>query len=120
MALLALKIIRRDANSPAILRQPQRCPNFPERPPAHCGGVDRVAPEQTMDQHPLDTAFVMIAITCFTAPVAAAMLGYSVHYQFGWSRQEIRTTAVVAAIIITVVIAAFLAIGFFFKRLREP
>jgi hypothetical protein len=72
-----------------------------------------------MDQRPLDAAVLMIVITCFTAPVAAAMLGYTVHYQFGLSRQEIRTTAVVAAIIITIVIATFLAISFFFKRLRR-
>jgi chromate transport protein ChrA len=99
-------------------------PRFPGKTTGRVGpiAVESTAStrRQTMDQHPLDTAFVMIAITCFTAPVAAAMLGYSVHYQFGLSRQEIRITAVVAAIMITIVIAAFLAIGFFFKRLREP
>jgi hypothetical protein len=72
-----------------------------------------------MDQRLLDAAVLMIVITCFTAPVAAAMLGYTVHYQFGLSRQEIRTTAVVAAIIIAIVMATFLAISFFFKRLRR-
>jgi hypothetical protein len=54
--------------------------------------------------------------TCFTAPVAAAMLGYTAHFNFGLSRQEICTPAVVVAI----VIATFVSIDFFFKRLRRP
>ena len=73
-----------------------------------------------MDQRQLDASALMIAVTCFTAPMAAAMLGYIAHYNFGLSRLEIRTPAVVGAIIIAVVIATSVAIDFFCRRLRKP
>ena len=73
-----------------------------------------------MDQRQVDAAEFMIAVTFFTAPMAAAMLGYIAHYNFGLSRQEIRTPAVVGAIIIAVVIATLMAIDFFNRRLRKP
>jgi hypothetical protein len=73
-----------------------------------------------MDQRQVDAAKFMIAVTFFTAPTAAAMLGYIAHYNFGLSRQEIRTPAVGGAIIIAVVIATLMAIDFFNRRLRKP
>lgn len=72
-----------------------------------------------MDQRQVGAEF-MIAVTFFTAPMAAAMLGYIAHYDFGLSRQAIRTPAVVGAIIIAVVVATLMAIDFFNKRLRKP
>jgi hypothetical protein len=73
-----------------------------------------------MDQRQIDGFASMDAVTCFSAPLAAAMLGYIAHYEFGLSRQEIRTQALVGAIIIAVVIATLVAVDFFFKRLRRP
>jgi hypothetical protein len=73
-----------------------------------------------MDRRQADTFAFMIAVTCFTAPVAAAMLGYIAHYNFGLSRLEIRIPAVVGAVIIAVVIATSEAIDFFCRRLRKP
>jgi hypothetical protein len=75
---------------------------------------------QRMDQRQVDTTAFVIGVTCFTAPMAAAMLGYNAHYNFGLSRQEIRTPAVVGAIIIAVVIGTLMAIDFFCRRLRKP
>jgi hypothetical protein len=73
-----------------------------------------------MDRRRADAFAFMIAITCFTAPMAAAMLGYIAHYNFGLSRLEIRIPAVVGAIIIAGVIATLAAIDFFSRRLRKP
>ncbi len=74
-----------------------------------------------MDQRQkTDISAAMIAVTCLTAPMAAAMLGYIAHYDFGLSRQQIRTPALFGAIIVAVVIAALVAIEFFSKRLRGP
>jgi hypothetical protein len=72
-----------------------------------------------MDQRQTDIAAAMVAITCLTAPMAAAMLGYVAHYQFGLSRQEIRTPALFGAIVIAVVIVTLVAIDFFSKRPRR-
>jgi hypothetical protein len=49
-----------------------------------------------MDQRQVDTSALMVAVTSFTAPTAATMLGYVAHYNFGLPREEIRTPAVVA------------------------
>jgi hypothetical protein len=35
-----------------------------------------------MDRRQVDAFAFMIAVTCFTAPMAAAMLGYIAHYNF--------------------------------------
>ena len=67
----------------------------------------------------MDTPAFMIGVTCFTAPMAAAMLGYIAHYKFGLSRQEIRTPAVVGAAVIAVVIVTLVALDFFRKRPRK-
>jgi chromate transport protein ChrA len=72
-----------------------------------------------MDQRQVGTPAFMIALTCFTAPLAAAMLGYIAHYDFGLSRQEIRTPAVVGAAVIAVVIVTLAALDFFRKRPRK-
>lgn len=66
-------------------------------------------------QRQMDIFASIVAVTCFTAPLAAAMLGYIAHYEFGLSRQEIRTPALVGAIIIAIVIATLVAIDFFSK-----
>jgi hypothetical protein len=73
-----------------------------------------------MDQRQMNVSASIIAVTCFTAPMAAAMLGYIAHYDFGLTRQEIRTPALVGAIIVAVVIATLVAVDFFSKRLRRP
>jgi hypothetical protein len=73
-----------------------------------------------MDRRQIDALAFMIAVTCFTAPMAAAMLGYIAHYNFGLSGPEIRIPAVVGAVIIAVVIATLVAIDFFCRRLRKP
>jgi hypothetical protein len=73
-----------------------------------------------MDQRQMGVSASIVVVTCFTAPLAAAMLGYIAHYEFGLSRQEIRTPALVGAIIITVVIATLVAIDFVSRRLRRP
>jgi hypothetical protein len=69
-----------------------------------------------MDRRQADTFAFMTAVTCCTAPVAAAMLGYIAHYNFGLSRLEIRIPAVVGAVII----ATPATIEFFYRRLRKP
>ena len=51
-----------------------------------------------------------------TASAVAFWLAYIAHYDFGLSRQEIRTPAVVGA----VVIAALVTIEFFGKKLAKP
>ena len=51
-----------------------------------------------------------------TASAIALSLAYIAHYDFGLSRQEIRTLAVVGA----VVIAALVTIEFFGKKLAKP
>jgi hypothetical protein len=58
-------------------------------------------------------SFVMSVVL---AAVTALSLAYIAHYDFGLSREEIRTLAVVGA----VVIAASVAIEFFGKKLRKP
>jgi hypothetical protein len=73
-----------------------------------------------MDQRQVDTFAFMIAVTCLTAPMAAAMLGYIAHYNCGLSRQEIRTPAVACAVIIAVVLATLVAFDSLRKRLRKP
>jgi hypothetical protein len=60
---------------------------------------------------------VLIYLTAAgTATMAALTLAYVAHYDFGLSRQEIRTPAVVAA----AVIAMLVAVEFFGKKLRRP
>jgi hypothetical protein len=53
-----------------------------------------------------------VGVAAFTA----LFLAYIAHYDFGLSREEIRTPAVAAA----VVIATLMAVEFFGKRLRNP
>jgi hypothetical protein len=59
-------------------------------------------------------------LTCLMAVCAAAFtalwLAYIAHYDLGLSRQEIRTPAVAAA----VVIATLMVIEFFGKKWRKP
>lgn len=57
-------------------------------------------------------SYVMAA---FTASAAALWLAYIAHYDFGLSREEIRTPALVGA----VVIAVLVAVEFFGKKLRK-
>jgi undecaprenyl pyrophosphate phosphatase UppP len=57
-------------------------------------------------------SFLMSVVT---AAITALSLAYIAHYDFGLSRQEIRTPAVVAA----AVIAALVAVEFFGKKLRK-
>ena len=57
-----------------------------------------------------------IMMSGVTASAVAFWLAYIAHYDFGLSRQEIRTPAVVGA----VVIAALVTIEFFGKKLAKP
>ena len=60
--------------------------------------------------------FYLVLMSVVAAAVAALSLAYIAHYDFGLSRQEIRTTAVVGA----PGIALLVALGFFSKKLRKP
>jgi Na+/melibiose symporter-like transporter len=73
-----------------------------------------------MDRRQIDALAFMIVVTCLTAPIAAAMLGYIAHYNFGLSRQEIRLPAVVGGVVIAVAIATPVAVDFICRRLRKP
>jgi hypothetical protein len=57
-----------------------------------------------------------ITILLGGAIVTALSLGYIAHFELGFSRQEIRTPAVIAA----AVIALLLAVEYFGTRLRKP
>jgi hypothetical protein len=59
---------------------------------------------------------VTYLVVAGTATTAALSLAYIAHYNFGFSREEIRIPAVVAA----VVIAVLVAVEFFGKELRKP
>jgi hypothetical protein len=59
---------------------------------------------------------ISIVTATSTAGAVALSLAYSAHYDFGLSRQEIRTPAVVGA----AVIAVLVAVEFFGKKLRKP
>lgn len=59
--------------------------------------------------------FLTYLMAMSTATEAALTLAYIAHYDFGLSRQEIRTPAVVGA----VVIGALVAVEFFSKKLRR-
>ena len=52
-----------------------------------------------MGRRQIEAFAFMIAVTCFTAPMATTMLGYIAQYDFGLSRLEIRIPAVVGAVI---------------------
>jgi hypothetical protein len=59
---------------------------------------------------------VSLVMAMSTATGVALSLAYIAHYDFGLSREEIRTPAVVGV----VVIAVFVAVEFFGKKLRKP
>jgi hypothetical protein len=59
---------------------------------------------------------LIILIATSTASAAALTLAYVAHYGFGFSREEIRTFAVVGA----AVVAVLVAVEFFGKKLRKP
>jgi hypothetical protein len=58
-------------------------------------------------------SYLMLGITAITT---ALSLAYIAHYDFGLSREEIRTPAVVGA----AAIAVLVAVEFFGKKLRKP
>ena len=58
-------------------------------------------------------SFLMLGATAVTTALA---LAYIAHYNFGLSREEIRTPAIVGAAIIAVLVA----VEFFGKKLRKP
>jgi hypothetical protein len=66
--------------------------------------------EKTVDR----VLSLMMAMSA--AATAAFMLAYIAHYDFGLSRQEIRTLAVVGAAIIAVLVT----VEFFGQKLRKP
>ena len=66
-------------------------------------------------EKPVDRV-VSLVMAMGTATGAALSLAYIAHYDFGLSRQQIRTPAVVGAAIIAVLVA----VEFFGKKLRKP
>jgi hypothetical protein len=63
-----------------------------------------------------EDAAISLFFAFVAAVIAALALGYIAHYDFGFSREEIRTPAVTAA----AVIGLLLATEQFRKRLRKP
>ena len=63
----------------------------------------------------VDSVMVFL-MSVITAAFTALSLAYIAHYNFGLSRQEIRTSALAAAAII----AMLMAVEFFGKKLRKP
>ena len=59
---------------------------------------------------------LVVVMSLGAAVMAAVTVGYVAHYDFGLSRQEIRTSALVGAI----VIVALLAVELFGEKLRKP
>jgi hypothetical protein len=59
---------------------------------------------------------ISIVTATSTAGAVALSLAYIAHYDFGLSRQEIRTPAVVGA----AVIAVLVAVELFGKKMRKP
>jgi hypothetical protein len=59
---------------------------------------------------------LVVVMSVGAAVMAAVTVGYVAHYDFGLSRQEIRTSALVGAI----VIVALLAVELFGEKLRKP
>ena len=64
----------------------------------------------------VDRITILLGSSAAGAIVTALSLGYIAHFELGFSRQEIRTTAVIAAAII----ALLLAVEYFGTRLRKP
>jgi hypothetical protein len=60
--------------------------------------------------------FLSFLMAVVTAAFAALALACIAHYDFGLSRQEIRTPAMVGA----AVIAVLVAVEYFGKKLRKP
>jgi hypothetical protein len=67
-----------------------------------------------MDRDAEDIGIFLFFLAATTI-MAAFTLGYVAHYNFGLSRQEIRTLALTAAAIIGLLVAT----GYFRKELRE-
>jgi hypothetical protein len=63
----------------------------------------------------ISTIIGFVVAVC-TAAVAALLVGYIAHYDFGLSRLGIRTSALIGA----AVIATLLATEYFEKDLRKP
>jgi hypothetical protein len=68
-----------------------------------------------MADHNVDRIAILLSAAAGGAIVAAFSLGYIAHYDFGLSRQEIRTPALRAAAII----ALLLAVEFFGRKLSK-
>lgn len=61
-------------------------------------------------------AAIELWLAAVGAVVTAVLLGYIAHYDLGLTRQEIRTPAVVGAVVIGLLIAT----EYFGKKLRKP
>jgi Na+/melibiose symporter-like transporter len=64
----------------------------------------------------VDGPITFLVLAGTAAFMAAVVLGYFVHYGLGFSRQEIRTQAVIGAAIIGLLMAT----EYFGKKLRKP
>jgi hypothetical protein len=77
------------------------------------------AHSQTMDD-PILTKFVGFLFSLCTAMMAALMLGYVGHYDFGLSRLDIRMLALIGAATFAVIAASLWGVEYFEKNLRKP
>jgi hypothetical protein len=76
----------------------------------------RKAHIRRMTNRSAESIAIFLFFAAGAAVIAAFTLGYVAHYNLGFSRQEIRTPAVIAA----AVIGLLLATEYFGKRLRKP
>jgi hypothetical protein len=63
------------------------------------------------------TGFLLFACV---AAMAALTLGYVAHYDFGFSRLDIQTSALIGAATIAPIVVLLSAIEYFEKNLRKP
>jgi hypothetical protein len=68
---------------------------------------------------PVVVKMVGFLFSLCTAMIAALMLGYVAHYDFGLSRLEIRTLALTGAATFALIVALLLATEYF-EKLRKP
>jgi predicted membrane protein len=60
-----------------------------------------------------------LVVVCMAA-VAALTVGYIAHYDYGLSRLDIRTSALIGATILALIVALLSATEHFEKNLRKP
>jgi hypothetical protein len=69
-----------------------------------------------MTDESFERTTIVVMCSGAAAIVAAIMLGYIAHYNYGLSREQIRNPAVIGA----AAIALLIAVEYFGKKLRRP